>query len=53
MDYLKRVIDDLTMYPMSLNESECEIDFVVQTEKRVIPIEAKAEENVKLTYKRH
>lgn len=31
----------------SSNESECEIDFVVQTEKRVIPIEAKAEENVK------
>lgn len=31
----------------SSNESECEIDFAVQTEKRVIPIEAKAEENVK------
>ena len=31
----------------SSNESECEIDFSVQTEKRVIPIEAKAEENVK------
>ena len=31
----------------SSNESECEIDFVVQTEKRVIPIEAKAEENVR------
>ena len=30
----------------SSNESECEIDFSVQTEKRVIPIEAKAEENV-------
>lgn len=27
--------------------SECKIDFAVQTEKRVIPIEAKAEENVK------
>ena len=31
----------------SSNDSECEIDFAVQTEKRVIPIEAKAEENVK------
>lgn len=31
----------------SSNGSECEIDFAVQTEKRVIPIEAKAEENVK------
>ncbi len=31
----------------SSNESECEIDFAVQTEKRVIPVEAKAEENVK------
>ena len=31
----------------SSNESECEIDFAVQTKKRVIPIEAKAEENVK------
>ena len=31
----------------SSNESEVEIDFAVQTEKRVIPMEAKAEENVK------
>lgn len=31
----------------STNESEVEIDFAVQTEKRVIPIEAKAQENVK------
>ena len=31
----------------SSNDSEVEIDFTVQTEKRVIPIEAKAEENVK------
>ena len=31
----------------SSNESECEIDFVVQTVRRVIPIEAKAQENVK------
>ena len=31
----------------SSNESECAIDFAIQTEKRVIPIEAKAEENVK------
>ena len=31
----------------STNESECEIDFALQTEKRVIPVEVKAEENVK------
>lgn len=31
----------------SSNESECKIDFAVQTERRVIPVEAKAEENVK------
>lgn len=31
----------------SSNESEVEIDFAVQTESRVIPIEIKAEENVK------
>ena len=31
----------------SSNESEVEIDFAVQTESRVIPIETKAEENVK------
>ena len=31
----------------SSNESECEMDFAVQTEKRVIPIEARSEENVK------
>ena len=31
----------------STNESEVEIDFTVQTEKRVVPIEAKAEQNVK------
>ena len=29
------------------NESEVDIDFTVQTEKRVIPVEVKAEENVK------
>ena len=31
----------------SPNDTEVEIDFTVQTEKRVIPLEAKAEENVK------
>lgn len=30
----------------SSNETTVEVDFVVQTEKRVIPLEAKAEENV-------
>ena len=31
----------------STNDSECEVDFALQTEKRVIPVEVKAEENVK------
>ena len=31
----------------SPNDTEIEIDFAVQSEKRVIPVEAKAEENVK------
>ncbi len=31
----------------SSNESECEVDFALQTETRVIPVEVKAEENVK------
>ena len=31
----------------SPNDTEVEIDFAVQTEKRVIPMEVKAEENVK------
>jgi uncharacterized protein len=31
----------------SANDSECEVDFALQTEKRVIPVEVKAKENVK------
>ena len=31
----------------SSNDSECEIDFLVQTENTIVPIEVKAEENVK------
>ena len=38
--------DDKTTFSFRI-PSEVEIDFAVQTEKRVIPMEAKAEENVK------
>lgn len=31
----------------SSNDSECEIDFVLQTDNEILPIEVKAEENVK------
>lgn len=37
----------IPVFYYSSNESEVEIDFAVQTESRVIPIEVKAEENVK------
>jgi predicted AAA+ superfamily ATPase len=37
----------IPVFYYSSNESEVEIDFAVQTENRVIPIEVKAEENVK------
>lgn len=44
------VLQQLLMtYPVaywSSNDSECEIDFLIQTEERVIPIEVKAEDNV-------
>ena len=39
----------LMTYPIaywSSNNSECEIDFLIQTEERIIPIEVKAEDNV-------
>ncbi|MBQ8673875.1 MAG: ATP-binding protein [Bacteroides sp.] len=36
----------LPIYYWSNNNSECEIDFLLQTETRIIPIEVKAEENV-------
>ena len=38
---------EIPTFYYSSNESEVEIDFAVQTESRVIPIETKAEENVK------
>lgn len=38
---------DCDIYYYSKDNSSVEIDFLVQTEKRVIPIEVKAEENVK------
>ena len=36
-----------SIYYWSNNKSQCEIDFLIQTENRIIPIEVKAEENVK------
>ncbi len=38
---------DMSIYYYSKNGSSMEIDFLVQTSSRVIPIEVKAEENVK------
>ena len=44
------VLQQLLMtYPIaywSSNDSECEIDFLIQTDDRIIPIEVKAEDNV-------
>lgn len=42
-----RTFDDLGIYYFSKDNSTQEIDFLVQTEKRIIPIEVKAEENLK------
>ena len=42
-----KTIEDLDIYYFSKNKSTQEIDFLVQTGQRVIPIEVKAEENVK------
>ena len=39
--------DNLSICYFSKENSKLEIDFLVQTEKRVIPIEVKAEENLK------
>lgn len=40
-------IDDLSIYYYSKDHSTQEIDFLVQSESRIIPIEVKAEQNVK------
>ena len=45
LQQLLSVYDSLAYW--SSNDSECEIDFLVQTENAVVPIEVKAEENVK------
>ncbi|UKK48297.1 AAA family ATPase [Prevotella sp. E9-3] len=42
-----RTFDDLGIYYFSKDNSTQEIDFLVQTEKRIIPIEVKAEDNLK------
>ncbi len=39
--------DDMGIYYFSKEHSTLEIDFLVQTEQRLVPIEVKAEENVK------
>jgi predicted AAA+ superfamily ATPase len=46
MEQLKSA-DDIDVYYFSKDHSTQEIDFLVQTSRRVIPIEVKAEENVK------
>lgn len=38
---------DITPYYWSSDTSPAEIDFVIQTENRIIPVEVKAEENVR------
>lgn len=38
---------EIPIYYWSNNNSECEIDFLIQTEERIIPVEVKAEENVR------
>lgn len=40
-------LDNIPIYYSSKDNSTMEVDFIVQTEKRIIPIEVKAEENVK------
>lgn len=40
-------IEDLDVYYFSKDNSSQEVDFLVQTAERIIPIEVKAEENVK------
>lgn len=42
-----RTLDKLPIYYYSKENSEIEIDFLVQTDSRIIPIEVKAENNVK------
>lgn len=45
--YTQMVPLGMPIYYHATNDSKVEIDFVVQTQNRVIPIEVKAEENVK------
>lgn len=40
-------LDDLDIYYFTKDHSTQEIDFLIQTQQRIIPIEVKAEENVK------
>ncbi len=42
-----KAIDDLGMYYYTNNRGSCEVDFVVDTGERIIPIEVKAEVNLK------
>ncbi len=45
--YLQMVSNGMPIYYHSSNDSKVELDFVVQTSNRIIPIEVKAGENVK------
>ena len=43
----RKIITQLLQWKVSSNKTPAEIDFVVQTDSRVIPIEVKAETNVR------
>ena len=42
-----KTIDDLGVYYYTNDRSSCEIDFIVDTGEKIIPVEAKAEINLK------
>ena len=42
-----KTLEDLSIYYFSKDNSTQEVDFLTQTQERVVPIEVKAEENVK------
>lgn len=42
-----KTLDDLSLYYYTNDRSSCEVDFIVDTGERIVPIEAKAEVNLK------
>ena len=42
-----RTIEDLSIYYYTNNRGSCEVDFVVDTGEQIIPVEAKAEVNLR------